>query len=75
MGEGEVQIYEKVKHYDKKVAATLLMGSCYGVLRYQDDWKPRKPAVPPDYSPENGFVIRISGKSHYFVAESAEDAR
>ena len=72
--DGAVQIFNTAKDYGKKPAATLHMSGCDGIKRYLNDRAPKKPGVPPNSSAENGFVIKVAGKPHYFVADTVEES-
>ena len=61
------------RDYNKKPAGSLSMVHCNGVITYEEDRTPKKPAPHGDLA--NNFVVRIRGKANYFSAESEEDAK
>ena len=74
MEDGAYHIYNAAKDYVKNPACTLDMKKCDAVYKYGDCTSKNKPAVPPVYSSDNGFVVRVSGKLNYFLADTLKDA-
>ena len=74
MEDGACYIYNTAKDYGKKSTCILDMEMCDAVYTYEDCTSKNKPAVPPNSSSHNGFVIRVLGKWNYFLADTLKDA-
>ena len=66
---------ETLHFYNTTQEFSLPMSRLKGVSTHVDDENPRKPGMPPNSSVENGFVVTIAGGTHYFVADTREEAK